>query len=722
MDNDQSPKFGKHNLYLILILAATSLLILAALVMPFASSLSEAPLKEGEVASVDIRAPVALAYTSEILTNQQKDRASLEIEPVYSSPDTNLARRQLERVRAALAFITSVRADTFGTTEQKLNDLAALEDIQLKRETAVQILEMSNLRWEAVQREALAVLEQVMRSPIREDRLEEARLSVPAAVSLYLPDDQVTIVAEIVSPFVIPNSLYIKDQTDTAKEQAREAVAPQVRSFAAGETVVPRGKVISSLDIEALTEFGLLEAQYRWQDLLSAATLSLAVMILMVFYIRKKHWLEKDLRSLVVITLLFLGFLFGARLIIPGHTVIPYMFPLAAYALLVAVLYDSEFALISTLPMAILVTLGLTYSLELTIYYSFTSFVGVLVLGRARRITSFFWAGFSIALAGMAVIIVYRLPQSTTDITGLLTLIASATVSGVAAAGLALLLQFFLAQVLGKTTALQLVELSRPDHPLMQLLLRNAPGTYQHSLQVANLAEQAAEKIGADALLTRVGALYHDIGKIEESIFFIENQVPGSPNPHDTMDPSTSAAFIIRHITQGVEMARKYRLPHRLRDFIREHHGSSITRYQYSRAVEAAGGDETKVDITKFRYPGPRPQSRETALLMLADTTEASVRAVRPKDENALRSIIKNVVDTNVAMGTLNDTDLTLQDLEVVVDSFTATLRGIYHPRLQYPKLEPSLAITNDGFKEKAQLKEPDQEKPPAMETHPPSS
>jgi cyclic-di-AMP phosphodiesterase PgpH len=679
---------SRRTVYLIFLMAFSGLVVLLALVMPFASSFTDSPLKEGEVAAHDVRAPYNHVYPSEILTQQQRERAAAAVEPIYSSVDISVARSQLERLRAALAYITTVRSDTVATYEQKLHDLAALEDIQLKKETAQRILDLPNSRWEAVQREAITVLEQVMRNPIRENRLDLARLGVPTAISLYLPEDQASIVTEIVSAFVIPNSLYNKEQTDAERQKARDAAAPIARTFAAGETIVQRGKVITLLDIEALHQFGLLQATYRWQDLVSAATMTLLTLTFFGIYLKRNNWLVDQLTRLTVVTLLFLAFLLSARLIIPGHTVIPYLFPLSAYALLVAALFRSEIALLTALPLTILVTLGLPYSLELSIYYALSSFIGVLVLGQARRITSFFWTGFAIALAGTAVIIAYRLPQPTTDAYGLLTLLASASINGVASAGLALILQFFLAQVLGMTTALQLLELSRPDHPLLQLLLRNAPGTYQHSLQVANLAEQAAERIGADALLTRVGALYHDVGKIKDPIFYIENQIPGTENPHDNLEPSTSAALIIHHIPKGIELSRKYRLPRRIQDFIREHHGSMITRYQYSKAVEAAKKTGSSVDPEDYTYPGPRPQSRETALLMLADGCEARVRAERPRNEEELRTIVKSVIDHSISNGALHDTDLTLSDLDAIVDSFTATLRGVYHPRIQYPKLE----------------------------------
>ncbi len=680
----------RRTIFLGALLALTTALTLIALAIPFSTPLTNEPLQKGSAAPHDILAPYTLTYQSDYLTEANRKKAAAEVEPVYSPIDTGVARRQMERLRAVLGYIASVRADAYATPEQKMADLAALEGIQLTPGTAQSILALSEGRWQAIVQEAIVVLEQIMRTPIREDRLDEARRSVSSLISLSLPEDQAEIVAELVRAFVAPNSLYDEAATKAARQAARESVTPVARTFVAGETIVRQGQVIGDEELEALAAFGLNEPQFRWQDLVSSAILTILLIAFLVFYLRRNRRLAWDVRALVLIAGLFLAFLSGARLVIPGHTVLPYLFPLAAYSLTVTALFGPQPALVSTLPLAIAVTYGLPYALELTVFYVVSSFFGVLTLGRAQRITAFFWSGFLIACSGAAIILAYRLPQANTDWIGILTLTAASLFNGIASASSTLLLQFFLAQLLGMTTALQLMELSRPDHPLLQMILHNAPGTYQHSLQVANLAEQAAERIGADPLLTRIGALYHDVGKAADPIFFIENQAPGSPNPHNELDPVTSAHTIISHVRRGLEMARKYRLPRRIQDFIAEHHGDSIARYQYAKALEAAGGDESAVNIEQFRYPGPRPQSRETALLMLADGSEAKVRADRPKDENELRTLIKGVVDHAVASGALNDTNLTLHDLDVIVDSFTNTLRGIYHPRITYPKIETS--------------------------------
>lgn len=663
-------------------------LVLTILLLPIYTQTTAPQLKIGEVASEEILAPYDIFFISDIRTDQQRNAASHNVPSIYTTPNTSVARRQLERLRGTLAFITSVRADEHASIDQKAADLAALEDIEISEETALNILSLSDARWQAIQQEAIVVLEQMMRNTIREDRVDNALRSVPALVSLDLPEDQAVIVAELVSGFVAPNSFYSEELTEAARDQAREVIEPIPHSYVQGETVIPRGKVVTPTDLEALVQFGLVQPEIRWQDIVSTASLVFLMTILLLLYLRQKPSLLQDVRGLTLIIVLFLIFLVSGRLIIEGHIVLPYIFPLTAFSLVIAVLFGAETAIIFTIPLAILYAYKLPNAIDVTLYFLISGVCGALTLGRGQRVTSFFWSGVAIAVAGAAVIVAYRLSLPATDFTGLGTLMGVALLNGLISPTLALFLQFFLAQFLGMTTALQLMEISRPDHRLLQHLLRNAPGTYQHSLQVANLAEQAADQIGADTLLTRVGALYHDVGKTVNPAYFIENQVIGSPNPHDNLDPEISAEIIIRHVTDGLELARNYRLPRRIQDFIVEHHGTMLTRYQYVKAVESAGGDKSKVDKNQFRYPGPRPQSRETAILMLADGCEARLRAERPEGKEELRNVIKEVVDNRLSSEQLDNTDLTLRDLDEIVESFTTTLRGIYHPRIEYPKLE----------------------------------
>jgi putative nucleotidyltransferase with HDIG domain len=323
--------------------------------------------------------------------------------------------------------------------------------------------------------------------------------------------------------------------------------------------------------------------------------------------------------------------------------------------------------------------------LELALYAIMSGILASLMIGRAERLGAFIWAGIAAAVGAGLVIILFRIPDPATDIIGKASLLGASITSGLLSTSLGFGLLLVLGNLLGITTNLQLIELSRPDHPLLQQILVNSPGTYQHSLQVANLAEQAARAIGANPLMTRVGALYHDVGKSVRPQFFIENQVAGQ-NIHEQLDPRTSADIILAHVREGLDLARKYRIPPSIRDFITEHHGTLDAAYQYHEALKAAGGDESNIDKRDFTYPGPRPRSRETALLMLADGVEAAARGETPQTEEEIDKLVRWVIEDRRSKGQLDRTELTLKDLDTIRRSFVGTLKNIYHPRIRYPQ------------------------------------
>ncbi|MBI4760251.1 MAG: HD family phosphohydrolase [Chloroflexota bacterium] len=675
----------------IVLLILVSIISYGALVLPSLVGPASISLQVGDVSPSDFQAPQDISYISEVRTEEARAAAESAVAPVYAPPDPSIARKQLERLRAALQYITLVREDANASPEQKASDIASLSDISLKPQTIEQILALTPARWDAIQQEALSVLEQVMRRTIRDTDLDAVRRSVPSLVSLALNEEQAAVVVELVSAFVIPNSVYSAELTEAAKRSAREAVEPITQSYKAGEIIVLRGQVLRPAQLEALQKLGLIEQTSPWQEYAGAAALVIMLAMLTVLYFtRRRLGFLADARSTMIVALIFLAFVVGARLIIPDRTVLPYAYPLPAVGLLLTTLFGLETGVIISILLSMLVPYGLPNALDLIPYFLFSSLTGVLVLGAARRVWTFFRAGMGIAVAGIIMLTAFRLPFASMDGVAVFQLTAAALFNGLASSSIALLLQYFLAQTLGLTTALQLIEISRPDFPLLQFFLRNAPGTYQHSLQVANLAEQAAELIGADALLTRVGALFHDIGKALNPSFFIENQPAENIDPHDDIPPEESAAAIIAHVTDGVALARKYRLPRRMDDFILEHHGTMVTRYQYNQAVQAAGGDASKVDIEKFRYPGPRPQSRETALLMLADGAEARTRAQRPHDEESIRKVVLSTIEAAQKQGQLDDTKLTLRDLSIITEAFVTVLKGTHHPRIVYPKETPA--------------------------------
>ena len=679
------------NLQIIQAISLVSLVAIAItmLVVPITIQSGESAITIGSVSAQDIRAPYSYSFSSQTLTDQAIREAERVVTAIYLPPDPTISREQIQNLQFTINYINIVRLDEYASIEQKLTDLKALSNTELSREVAELLLTLSEARWQSVQNEALLVLEQVMRSPIRDDQIPEANRNVTTLISYALPQDQAQIVAELVISFVVPNRIFSEELTEAAREAARDSVEPVNISYVAGETIIERGDLINRTTLEALEAYDLLSPESSRDAIIGAISLVIIMAAILPLYLRRSSIDNiHTIRSTLVLTISVIIFLVGARLVIPNRTILPYLFPISAFGLTVASIYGIELGLVLALVLSALSAYGLPISLDLTIYYIVSSLVGLLVLGKGRRISIFFTSGIAIGLAGTAVILAYRLPDATTDLIGMATLIGASFFNGLASASLALLFQYIIAQIIGFPTPLQLLDISRPDHPLLQYMLNHAPGTYQHSLQVANLAERAAEEIGANSLLTRVGAIFHDAGKAMNPSFFIENKPPGLPNPHDNLDPFTSAGIILKHVSDSVQLSRKYRLPARLEDFMKEHHGTFITRYQYTKAVKEAGGQADEVDMELFRYPGPRPRSRETALLMLADGCEARARADLPPSEEDLRKLVWEQIDFCQREGQLNDTNLTFQDLNLVAETFVRTLRNTHHMRIKYPQLK----------------------------------
>ncbi len=682
---------SRQNFLSVVLLVSISILAFIALVQPWSLRQTTLPLEAGDVAPQDLRALSDLQYVSQIKTDEARAAAERAIEPIYAPADLLVARGQLEKLSGILSYITSVRSDTFAAPGQKKADLAALAESNLSSKSIEYLLAISSTRWDNVQSEALNVLEQAMRNPIRTDDLETVRQNLPSMVSFTLTEEEAALVIALASPLVAANSFYSPELTQAARQAAREAASQVTQSYVKGQMIVSSGQVISTADFEALTNLGLIRPKDQTLAYIgSAALVLLEAAFTGLYFFRRRSPVLADLRGLILLSMLFLLFLFGARVMLPNRTLVPYLYPLPAFGLLVSALFGMESGMVFSLLLSALAAYGMPDALGLMPYYILGSLCGVLTLGQARRLGNFLWAAGAIAIAGAAMVVAYRLPFTTTDWIGVATLIGAAVFTGVASASLALPAQYLLAQFLGLTTALQLLEISRPDFPLLKYFLQRAPGTYQHSLQVANLAEQAAERIHADALLTRVGAVFHDIGKSTNPLFFVENQPPDEINSHTDLDPAISAETIIRHVTDGLELAKKHRLPSRIHDFISEHHGTLVTRYQYNSALKAAGDQRNQVNIENYRYPGPPPRSRETALLMLADGVEARARAERPKSDEDLLTIVRSVIENCQQAGQLAHTPLTQHDLQEVTESFLTTLRGTYHPRLEYPRERPA--------------------------------
>lgn len=644
----------------------------------------------GSPAPQDVLAPRSVSFESDALTQQARERAAAAVADVYDPPNSRIARQQILLLRDVIGQIDDLRADTRIALVDKQAQLTARPDLPLTDAAASLILRFSEDAWITTQNEALTALERVMQSQVRADQLEVVRRSAPAVLSVDLTDEQVTAVTALINPLIIPNSLYDDVATNAARQVARDNVGPVVRQIIRGQAVLTRGLVVTDADLEALRALGLSELGGDGRQLwVTGAAALLAGALLAAYCWRFQPEVSRSLRMAIAFTALALLYLAVAVLALREPMPAPLLLPMAALAIIFTALTGPHFTILATVLLGGLVGLMAEGQPELAAYSICMGVIAAVVLQRADRLNLFFWAGLGAALGGAGVLAVAALRDPMLEPVDVALRIAVAVVNGGASTAIALLILFAIGGILGFTTTLQLVELSRPDHPLLRYILRNAPGTYQHSLQVANLAEQAGELIGVNPLLMRVAALYHDCGKALNPQYFIENQLDHY-NVHADLAPEASAELIIRHVEDGLLLAGRHRLPPRIRNFIAEHHGTLTTRFQYARAVEAAGGDAAKVDIKRFTYPGPAPRSRETALLMLADSCEAKTRADRPQSDEHISRIVTALIDDRVAHGQLEQTGLTLHELTTIRQSFINTLRGLYHTRIQYPELPPA--------------------------------
>jgi cyclic-di-AMP phosphodiesterase PgpH len=654
-------------------------------------------LEIGEVATRDVRSPRRVTFTSDSLTEEARRKAEASIAPIYTPPDSHVARQQIARARAVADFIRAVRADPYTTVTQKQEALATLEGVPFSSAQIEQIVGLRDETWAKIENETLTVLDLTLRGEIRETSINQVRSRIPTMVSVDLAEAQASIVSTLAQSCISANSFLDEDATIAARAKARQAVEPVTRSYEAGQVIVREGETITALDLEALDHLGLHQAKTDWSDLAGTALLAAIATLLLGLYLwRFEPTLWNRTRQVSLLATLVWIAVLTAKVMVPGRTVLPYLFPAAALPMLLAVLAGQNLAVLVAVLQGGLIGLISGGSFELAVFATIGGMIAAMTVGRVERLSALFRAGLYVAIVNIVLILGFQLRANAYDPVGMLTLLAAGVVNGGLAASLSIGGLFLIGNLFDVTTTLQLMELARPTHPLLQLLLMKTPGTYHHTLMVANLAEQAAGRIGADPLLVRVGAFYHDVGKTTQPYMFVENQVEGS-NIHEKLDPRTSAGIIARHVTDGLELARRYRLPSRIRAFIPEHHGTMRVGFLYHKAVQQASGDESQVDDRSFRYPGPKPQSKETALLMLADGCEAAVRAKGPSSVEELSQIVRKVVADRVACNQLSDCPLTLHDLDVIRQSFTLTLQGVFHPRIQYPETSEVTTPTPSG-------------------------
>jgi putative nucleotidyltransferase with HDIG domain len=678
---------------LLIIVALGAILAVDALPGPFGASSGVA----NGVATTDIRAPRALTYTSAVATNQRRQQVRQQIGPQY---DYNIDRAQA---------ITAGQLDAFDATVAPVDAAYAAILDDLSRQAALRaaipslstrgadtLAGLNQVQWTALRGEMTRVLESTERQEVRDTLLAEVRGSLSNRVAERFSADQRALAGEILSPLIVANSTYDDAATERARDDAANSVPPIQFAVRKGELLVSRGEVIDAAAREKLEAFGLLDPQpdpARAGGWLLLAMLCVTLLLGWIWRFRPQIWHRTS--ALLLIALLLVGTVLATK-IFGDRSVLPYVIPTAAVGLLLTVLLDAGAALIVT-GMLALPGGAIVGSVEFASYVLFGGMAGIIVIRRGERLSHFIQAAIAIAITNVVVVSVFTL-LGDGDVTGLAELCGAGVASGAGSALAAVGSFLLVGNVFGITTSFQLLELANPSQALLRRLLLETPGTYHHSLMVGNLAERAAEAIGADPLLARVAAYYHDIGKLSNPLAFIENQADGQ-NVHDELTPEESAQLVKSHVAAGIDLAYEYKLPTPVIAFIPQHHGTALMSYFYARAKEQAVAEsglrpdtpqarevEAAVDERKFRHAGPKPQSREAAILMLADSVEASVRSLRQPDEAQIRAMVNRIIRERLEDGQFDECDLTLRDLEKIREAFVAQLLGMYHRRIEYPQ------------------------------------
>ncbi|MGW8318455.1 MAG: HD family phosphohydrolase [Candidatus Promineifilaceae bacterium] len=644
----------------------------------------------GKPATEEIVAPEAITYSSDVLTERARQQAAAAVPDQYTAIDRGIARAQLNLTRSIFSFIDAVRSDPTADHQTKLGYLATIQGVSVNPQVAEDLLQLSQTEFVGARDNLLQIVEEIMRLGVYEDQLSDAKRRAALGAAFDLTPAQDRIVTSLAPQLITPNIFLDEAATAELQAEARANAAPVTQVVTKGERIIRVGDVVDEADIEMLGRLGLLQRQLDWPDLLSSLLASLlAVTIITLYWGQFMAERFQTGRMLSIMGMLLLLSVLGAKLLLSSRSVYSYLYPAAALSIMTAVIFDARVAIVVTLANAGLSGYIAQNSLELAVYAAVGGMIAVLTLHDTQRINALFRAGLVAAVGNVATILMFRLPTNISA-ADLLTLLLFGILNGpVIAAGLSLAGIFLIGTIFRVTTSLQLQELSRLDHPLLQELLRRAPGTYHHSIMVANLAEQAAEKIKANSTLVRVGAFYHDVGKMNRPPFFTENQNGG--NPHDHLDPYSSARIIIGHVSDGLDLARRYRLPNRVRDFIAEHHGDRVLKTFYTKAQDAVPEGE-EVDISRFQYKGPRPRSRETAIVQLADSIEATSSALRPSTEEDIEKLVTTIIDEHLKEGQLDNSGLTLGDIRVLRDSFTKTVKGRFHVRVRYPGNEEMMS------------------------------
>ncbi|XLG15108.1 HD family phosphohydrolase [Bacillus velezensis] len=554
------------------------------------------------------------------------------------------------------------------------------------------LLHANNEDFSFVRDSVITAVNTVMSSEIPSEKLAEAKDKVAKELkSASVPSKYLAAATEIGKYAVIPNYVFDPKATDEKRQEASDSVQPvQIKQ---GQVLVEENDLIDREVYRKLELTGLLNNSNLLKPI-SGLLLMIGLFIATLVYYFEKQQQElklknKSLLLFSIITTLILVIMEVVSLFQKiEYTNIGYLVPIAAGAILIRLLLNERLAILGSIILAICGSMMFnqgvtgTFNYVIGIYYLISSISGILFLGKHNARSKILQAGLFVSFINMIIVLSLLLIQNTAlSPVEIGTLMLMGAVSGLASSVLIIGLMPFFETGFGILSTMRLIELSNPNHPLLRKILTETPGTYHHSVMVANLSEAACEAVGANGLLARVGAYYHDLGKTKRPQYFIENQM-NMDNPHDKLSPQLSKNIIIAHTTDGANMLRSYKFPKELVDIAEQHHGTSLLKFFYYKAKEK--GDQ--ITEKEFRYPGPKPQSKEAAIISVADSVEAAVRSMHNPNPERIEKLVRGIISDKLQDGQFSECDLTFRELDTIAKTLCATLKGIFHSRIEYPE------------------------------------
>ena len=665
-------------------------------------------LRAGEISPGEIHASRSVLYVNNAQTARLQTAAALETPPVYDTD--NAAVEAAQRVlRADLTALEASRA--LRSAGKKTSDIAAEIQARLPRvftnAQAQHLAALPDPQWQRMQIIASGLITDAMKRDIhdlngnlrpsrdlqhtQQDLAESANDAFPA-------DEDAAILIALARKTLRPNRLLNEQKTQAARESAKNAIAPVYDRIALGERIIGAGETVTQEHLDKFRALGLLDPRLSLMTGFAVCALAAAMALLVALTIaRTLPKLYADTRRLTLLSVIVLLSVFGLKM---GSTMLGLQFSsgqlgylgmmsVAAAGMLVCVLLDTHLAVLIVALLSVQSGLIMNHEIRYTVMTLMSSLVGIASVVSTRRKVNLLTTLGALAAANIALVWLLGLLLNDT-FHELLTGTAWAAGSAVFATFLFWFGVLVLEKPFGILTHATLLELSAFDRPLLQQLCATAPGTYAHSMMVGTLAEAGAQAVGANPLLARVGGYYHDIGKMKRPDFFVENQ--RLENVHGRLSPSLSALIITAHVRDGVDMAKEHRLPDEIRDIIAQHHGTTLIRYFYHQALaDCNGPDGVPPGLeASFRYPGPRPQSREAALVMLADSIEAAARCLSQPTPERLKAQIDSIVRDKIEDGQLDDCSLTFLDVKRISEAFLHVLMAMNHGRITYPEITPN--------------------------------